>query len=411
MSAITRAKTPRPKDFELPANPARPDALVVPPAPADGGAPILLSIVLPTYNESKNIHEAVERLSRLLDGAVGQAYEIIVVDDDSPDRTWEVAGNLVARFPQLRVIRRVGERGLATAVIRGWQAARGQVLGVMDADLQHPPEANLGLYAEIRAGADLAVATRYIEGGGVSDWSFLRRAISRGAQLLGLMILPGVVGRVADPMSGYMMVRREALEGIELSPLGYKILVEVLARGRINWVAEVPYVFRERVAGESKVTRKVYIDYLRHLARLRLDSPAARRFVRFAAVGFSGVFVDMGFLYLLSDPSTLHWGLTRSKVIAAQLAIVNNFYWNDRWTFGDISARETDGRQKLHRFLSFEAVCLMGLVLNAILLNVQFNLLGMNRYVANLIAIAIVTGWNYWLNLKLSWRVTGPRHG
>jgi dolichol-phosphate mannosyltransferase len=234
---------------------------------ADAGASVRLSLVIPTFNESKNVEEIVQRLRGLLDGPLGDAYELIVVDDDSPDRTWEIAQRLVD--PRVRVVRRTTERGLSTAVIRGWQAARGEVLAVIDADLQHPPEVTLKLWEEMTRGADLAVASRHVEGGGVSDWSFARRVTSRGAQLLGLFLLPGVLGRVSDPMSGYFMVRRSAIQGVEMNPLGYKILLEVLGRGRIRSIAEVPYVFCERVEGESKVTWKLYVEYLRHLVRLR----------------------------------------------------------------------------------------------------------------------------------------------
>jgi dolichol-phosphate mannosyltransferase len=257
-------------------------------------------------------------------------------------------------------------------------------------------------------GADLAVASRHVEGGGVSDWSVLRRILSRAAQIIGLVILPRVVGRVSDPMSGFFMLRRSAIEGVELNPLGYKILIEVIGRGRLRWIGEVPYVFKERVRGESKVTRKVYIDYLRHLLRLRISTFPFDRFIRFGVVGFSGVIVDMGVLYLLSDPSTLHWGLTRSKLIAAELAIINNFLWNDAWTFGDIASHQHGLRARLRRFAKFQLICLVGLVLNTALLNMQFNLLHMNRYIADAIAIGIVTGWNFWLNFKLSWRVAQP---
>jgi|ERR1035441_9569296 dolichol-phosphate mannosyltransferase len=372
------------------------------------GPRIHLSLILPTYNESKNIREMVSRLTRILDGAFAGGYEIIVVDDDSPDRTWELAQSLTAEYPQLRVMRRQHERGLSTAVIRGWQASRGELLGVIDADLQHPPEITLNLGNEMARGADLAVASRHVEGGGVSDWSIVRRILSRAAQVIGLVVLPRVVGRVSDPMSGFFMVRRSAIQEIELNPLGYKILIEVLGRGRIGWIGEVPYVFKERVQGESKVTRKVYIDYLRHLLRLRVSTLPIDRFVRFAVVGLSGVVVDMGVLFLLSDPSTLGWGLTRSKLVAAELAIINNFIWNDAWTFGDIASHQRGLRQRLRRFAKFQLICLAGLVLNTVLLNLQFNLLGMNRYVANAVAIVIVTGWNFWLNFKLSWRIAQP---
>jgi dolichol-phosphate mannosyltransferase len=368
-----------------------------------GERPILLSLIIPTYNEGKNVHKIVSLLSRTLDEAIPGAYELIIVDDNSPDGTWEIAQGLMPEYPQLRVMRRVEERGLSTAVIRGWQAARGQVLGVIDADLQHPPELLLKLWGEIRRGADLAVASRHVEGGGVSDWSVIRRFLSRGAQTLGVVLLPGVVGRVSDPMSGYFLVRRRCLIGRTLSPLGYKILIEVIARGQVSWIGEVGYVFQERQEGESKVTSKQYIDYLRHLWRLRLSLGPIGRFIRFGTVGLTGVFVDTLVFALM-----LHWGLglTRSKIIAAEAGIINNFLWNDMWTFRDITSRQPGKRQFLKRLLKFNTVCLVGLILNVLLLNVFYNLFHVPPLIANLMAIAVVTFWNFWVNLKLSWRVT-----
>lgn len=371
------------------------------------------SLVVPTYNERHNVEKLVSRLCDLLDQALPDCYEVIIVDDNSPDRTWELAEVLTESYPELRVMRRQRERGLSTAVIRGWQAARGEILGVIDGDLQHPPEVLLKLLTHMQQGADLAVASRHVEGGGVSSWSLVRRMLSRGAQLLGLIVLPEVISRVSDPMSGYFMVRRSAIAGCSLSPVGYKILIEVMGRGQINQIAEVGYVFQEREAGESKVTGQQYYDYLRHLLRLRLSAKPSvlnlwqfplGRFIRFALVGVSGLVVDMGMLYLLYDGIGLR--LTRSAIVAAELAIVNNFIWNDRWTFRDLAAQQRAKRQVLKRFLKFNLVCLAGVVLKIILLNILFNGLHLNAYLANLIAILLVTLWNFWINLKLSWRVT-----
>ena len=188
--------------------------------------PVQFSLVIPTYKESGNVESIVKQLTRLLDGYIPGDYELILVDDDSPDGTWEIAQDLTATFSQLRVMRRQQERGLSSAVIRGWQAARGEILGVIDADLQHPPEVLLKLLSEVQQGADMAVASRHVEGGGVSEWSVVRRFLSRGAQVLGLIILPNVVGRVTDPMSGYFMVRRSAIAESTMNPKGYKILLE-----------------------------------------------------------------------------------------------------------------------------------------------------------------------------------------
>ena len=379
---------------------------------------IRFSLVVPTYNEGNNIKNLVGRLNQLLENALGDAYELIVVDDNSPDRTWEIALGLVKHYPALKVMRRTRERGLSTAVIRGWQAARGDVLGVIDGDLQHPPDVLLTLLEHIESGADLAVGSRHIEGGGVSSWSFVRRFLSRGAQVLGLIFAPDVLGRVSDPMSGYFVLRRQSIAGRTLNPVGYKILLEVIGRGRIRAIAEVGYVFQERADGKSKVTSTHYVDYIRHLLQLRWalglggwilglwQQRQIRRLFQFGMVGFTGIFVDMALLYLLHDSSTLALGLTTSKIIASEVAIINNFIWNDAWTFADVSQKQQEWSQRFKRLAKFNIVCGAGLILNVFLLNVLFNFFGVYYLLANLIAIVMVTFWNFWLNIKLNWRVT-----
>lgn len=376
---------------------------------------ILFSLIIPTYNERDNITNVVQVLTKLLDSSIYGDYELIVVDDDSPDGTWEVAASLMTSYPQLRVMRRVGERGLSQAVIRGWQVAKGRILGVIDGDLQHPPHVMLQLLRAVEEGTDLAVGSRHVDGGGVSSWSVVRRFLSRGAQVLGLIILPGVLGRVSDPMSGYFMVRRDSIAEITLHPVGYKILLEIIGRGNIQEIAEVGYVFNERVEGESKVTWKQYIDYLRHLIRLRLTTGHLERmnkrlnfpigrFLRFGVVGFSGLGVDLTVFYILRQIFEL--GLTRSTILSAETAIINNFLWNDIWTFRDISSRQTGKGARLKRFLKFNVICLAGVILQALIVNLLYNVLKVNEYLAKLIAIAVVVLWNFWVNLKLSWRVT-----
>jgi dolichol-phosphate mannosyltransferase len=366
-----------------------------------------LSLIIPTFNEGQNIRELVDTLVKLLDRTIPKNYELIVVDDDSPDRTWEIADELASTYPQLRVIRRETERGLSTAVIRGWQAARGEILGVIDADLQHPPEIILQLWAEMTKGAELAVASRNVVGGGVSDWNIVRRFLSRGAQILGLVILPEVIGRLSDPMSGYFMVRRSSIATKLLSPVGYKILIEVVARGQIRWIAEVGYVFRERLLGASKVTWKQYLEYIQHLIKLRFSLWPVTRFIRFGVVGLSGVFIDLGVFYLLREIFGI--ALTRSAIFSSEIAIINNFLWNDIWTFRDLSRTQKGSKQKFRRFFKFNLICLSGLLVNILIINILFNIFYVNEYFAKLIAIAIVTFWNFWLNLKLSWRVANVK--
>ncbi|MEM9818483.1 MAG: GtrA family protein, partial [Cyanobacteria bacterium P01_D01_bin.6] len=227
-------------------------------------------------------------------------------------------------------------------------------------------------------------------------------------------ILPNVVGRVSDPMSGYFICRRAAIADIELLPRGYKILLEVLGRGHVAVIAEAGYVFQERTAGASKVSGQQYVDYMHHLLKLRSRGRISKMrrnfptkaFLRFALVGLSGVFVDMAVLYLLH--TTMGLPLTRSKILAAEVAIVNNFIWNDLWTFATISRHQKGWGARFKRFLKFNMICLAGLVLNVLVLNLIYNVMFGQRwaYMANLLAIGLVTAWNFWLNLKLSWRVT-----
>jgi dolichol-phosphate mannosyltransferase len=412
--------SPRTTSAEL--VPCPTDSLVIPTIletqiPSDFGtnaAIPVLSLIIPTYNESSNIAQIIRLLSQHLEASLPGRYELIVVDDNSLDQTWAIAQKLMPEYPQLRVMRRTQEKGLSSAVIRGWQISQGSVLGVIDADLQHPPEILIRLLNLILSGADLAVASRHVKGGGVSDWSFIRRFLSRGAQFLGLLILPNVVGRVSDPMSGYFMVKRSAIAGYNLNPKGYKILLEVIGRGTVGPIAEIGYVFQERASGNSKVTWHQYVDYIHHLLRLRSRGRLGKirrvfplkQFIRFSLVGLSGVFIDMGLLYL--GHTVLGLPLTRSKLVAAEIAIANNFIWNDLWTFRDVSDQQKGWNIRLKRFLKFNLICLSGLILNVLMLNLIYNwIFGQHwAYLANLIAIGAVTLWNFWLNYKLSWRVT-----
>ena len=376
---------------------------------------VLLSLVVPTYNEVGNVVLLVEKLTGLLDRICPNDYELIIVDDDSPDQTWEIARSLLCEYPNLRVMRRTTERGLSTAVIRGWQASRGRLLGVIDGDLQHPPEVLEKLLGELVSGSDLAVASRHVVGGGISEWSVFRRMTSRGAQILGLMIAPRVVGRVSDPMSGYFMVRRSSVTNQILNPQGYKILLEILGRGEIEHISEVGYVFQERQDGESKVTWRQYVEYLQHLVRLRSDGRLEKfqeqfpigRFLKFGAVGFSGVFVDLGVFWMLSNGLGL--AAVTATILSAEVAVLNNFIWNDRWTFGDRSIQQPGHRSMVRRFLKFNVLCLVGIVLQGTLVGLMSKVADVPAIGVKLLAIALVMLWNFWINLKLSWRVTDTK--
>jgi dolichol-phosphate mannosyltransferase len=227
----------------------------------------MISIVIPTLNEAAAIQETLRRSAQAL-AATGEAFELIVVDDASSDGTADFCEALAHELP-VRLLRRKGCSGLATAVVDGWRIARGDVLGVMDGDLQHPPEVLTALVEALRKSpADLVIGSRYVGNGGTSDWSWHRRVLSRVATRLAVLALPQRLIGVTDPMSGMFVVTAAALRGVVLAPTGYKILIEVLAKARCGRVIEVPYVFDRRNDGRSKLGARQYMQYVQHLAGL-----------------------------------------------------------------------------------------------------------------------------------------------
>lgn len=231
----------------------------------------MLSVVIPTYNEKENVGMIVSAIADDL-RVCGIAHEIIVVDDDSPDFTWKRAQELTTRYPQLRVIRREEERGLGSAAMRGWQAARGEYLGLIDADGQHPPENLSRLYRKLTAAQptpDIAIASRHIEDGSVGEWSRMRSWVSSASLAYGRAILPEVLRYVTDSMSGCFIVHRDAITNIPIKVQGFKILLEILSVGNISSITEIGYTFRARDKGESKASAKEMIRYLIQVWRLR----------------------------------------------------------------------------------------------------------------------------------------------
>ena len=227
----------------------------------------MLSIIVPTYNEAGSVPILAERLQAAL---AGRDWELVIVDDGSPDGTADIAAALAPRIP-VRVVRRAGKAGLASAVVAGFAAAGGDVLLVMDADLSHPPEVVPALADAIANGADLAVGSRYVSGGGVMDWPLKRRAVSRVACLMGNALVP-----VRDATSGFFALRRAVIDGVKLNPIGFKIGFEVIARGRYTRVVEVPYTFRDRELGASKFGRREIMQYVQQLGQVARDKALRR---------------------------------------------------------------------------------------------------------------------------------------
>jgi dolichol-phosphate mannosyltransferase len=227
----------------------------------------VISVIVPTYNEAAAITPLVERLATSL---AGRDWELVVVDDGSPDGTADIAERLAPARP-VRVVRRSGKGGLASAVIAGMKEARGDPLVVMDADLSHPPEIVPRLIDAIDAGADLAVGSRYVTGGATMDWPLRRRVVSRVACMMGSVLVP-----VRDATSGFFAVRRRAIDGVRLNAIGFKIGLEVFARARAARIVEVPYTFRDRELGKSKFGSRQIVQYVVQLGQIARDKALGR---------------------------------------------------------------------------------------------------------------------------------------
>jgi len=229
--------------------------------------PAIVSLVVPTYDERDNIVPLLEAIRAAM---AGRDLEVWIVDDDSPDRTWELALDYARSHPEVQVIRRTSKRGLSGAVIEGLHRARGEFLAVMDADLSHDPALLPRLVDAAAGGADVAVGSRRVPGGGADNWPWHRRKASDLATALARWWLRVPL---SDPMSGYFVLRRAVFEGVRdhLQPRGYKILLEIVCRARAVKIIELPYVFRERRQGVSKVTPRVGWEFLTSLWDLRAE--------------------------------------------------------------------------------------------------------------------------------------------
>ena len=239
-----------------------------------------LGLAIPTLNEADNMQPLLERLSVAL-ARVPIEYELIVVDDDSSDGTAEVARDYAKRDPRVRVFVRRGKRGLAGAVLHGWGQTDANLLGVIDADLQHPPQVLPKLIEPVMNGNDIAIASRYLgsQDNGLSDWNKLRALISRAGILVTAPLQKKKNINVRDPLSGFFIVRRECIEGVDLQPEGFKLLLDILIRSRMQRAVEVPFHFGLRHAGKSKADFRVafaYLNLLGKLSRHALFKPGQR---------------------------------------------------------------------------------------------------------------------------------------
>lgn len=219
-----------------------------------------ISIITPTYNESKNIERLIISLFK---SCSSFNIELIIVDDNSPDNTAQIAERLSKKYP-LRVIKRESKSDLSSAIVTGFNYAKGNILGVIDADLSHPTSKILDLLQPILNNeVDITVGSRLINGGGVEEWPLHRKLISDGATLLAKPLT-----KIKDPMSGFFFFKKEVIDNVKLDPIGYKILLEILVRGNYKTVKEIPYIFLNRNVGKSKLNLREYWNYILHLKRL-----------------------------------------------------------------------------------------------------------------------------------------------
>lgn len=222
-----------------------------------------ISVVVPTYNESENVGNLVNQIDYALRGI---EYEVIFVDD-STDNTPDAIRKVMDENKNVRMEHRETEKGLATAVLKGFSLAEGDYIAVMDADLQHPPAILRSMYAVMETGVDFCVPSRFIPGGSDGGLGPYRKLVSGVARYIGKIMLPSL-RKITDPTSGLFMFRRAVIDGADLRPIGWKIMVEVLAMGTYKTVVEIPYKFQARPAGESKLSSKVTVEYLKQVADL-----------------------------------------------------------------------------------------------------------------------------------------------
>jgi dolichol-phosphate mannosyltransferase len=238
-----------------------------------------LALVIPTLREAETLPVVLDRSIAAL-SSIEIPWEILVVDDNSGDGTAEIVSRFARRDARIRLLVRRSRRGLSGAILHGWRHSSASILGVMDADLQHPPELLPLLLAEILNGRDLAIGSRYAQGSAVGTWNLLRRLVSAASVRLTWPLLPAPA-RPRDPLSGFFLVRRRSIERIAFRTSGFKLLLEILVRGRVRTVTEVPFVFGKRTSGRSKAGPKIAWDYMRLLAGLYADKlgfpPAAAR--------------------------------------------------------------------------------------------------------------------------------------
>jgi len=364
-------------------------------------ASVELALVIPTFKERDNIEPLLESLRLALEGI---EYEVVFVDDDSPDGTAAAIRAISRTNPRVRVLERIGRRGLASACLEGMMATAAPYIAVMDADLQHDERILPAMLSRLKAAKlDLVVATRNSEGGGMGEFDGHRVRLSHFGRRLSRTVSHT---DLSDPMSGFFVVDRNFLEEVihSASGAGFKILLDLVASSpRPVRFAEVPYTFRKRIHGASKLDILVGIEYLQLLLDKAIGNLIPPRFLIFSMVGALGLLLSIGVLYLLF--SVLRMQFTMAQAITTFIAMTANFFLNNTLTYRD---RRLRGRRVVSGLLTFYAACLVGAVINVRI--AQFTKdAGVTWYLAGACGLAVGAVWNYGVTSITTWRQARER--
>ncbi len=358
-------------------------------------------MVVPVLNEALNVGPLVAAVDRVL---AGIAWEIMFVDDDSQDGTRYAIAAIARTDPRIRMIHRVGRRGLSSAFIEGAQASFAPYVAAMDGDLQHDEALLPKMLAALKdtasgQGAEIAIGSRYVPGGGIGEWDAKRAGMSSFATKLGQMVLKT---QVADPMSGFFMLRRATFDAAlrNLSAIGFKILLDIIASlPTPPRIVEIPFQFRTRVAGQSKLDAGVMRDYLLLLVDKTVGHLVPVRFVLFAGVGSIGVVLHMVVLLLALKTLGEPFGMAQS--VATAVAILGNFVLNNLFTFGDRRLRGNRAWIGLALFALISGVGAIGnLSVAAFLFGPQMT----SWWIAGLVGAVMSLVWNYAVSSAIIWR-------
>ena len=369
------------------------------PSPSPCPAPEL-AVVVPTYNEADNVAEIARRVGAALEGI---DWELIFVDDDSPDQTWRLARDLARGDSRVRVLQRVGRRGLSSACIEGMLATAAPFVAVIDGDLQHDETLLPQMLAALKGERlDIVVGSRYVAGGGVGDWDARRQSMSRLAGAIGRRLIKA---DLKDPMSGFFMLRTELLQHCVrgLSGVGYKILLDIFAScPRPPRFKELPYEFRQRTAGASKLDKAVLWEYLLMVLQKFLGPLIPIRFIAFSLIGGVGVLVHLAVLWVLYRQAG--FGFVTGQSAAALVAMTSNFFLNNLLTYRDMRLR---GRDLLWGWLSFVLACSVGALANVGIATYLFQV--DTSWVLSAVAgILVGAVWNYAVTAVYTWRKPKP---